>query len=151
MGLVTVFGRVGDHSHEPISGRGARLWFRPKRAQVVDGVVMTSGEVLAELVDATGMFTAELDNRSSYTPVLDWLVGSADEPPERRARGFEEWAEIFPGDGGDITGLTSGPLFGPTLLFGNGTPPVWTPPGGIYFDLTSPVGVDLYSEGGIIA
>lgn len=151
MGLVTVFGRVGDHSHEPISGRGARLWFRPKRAQVVDGVVMTGGEVFADLDDATGMFTAELDNRSPYTPVLDFLVGPADEAPERRARGFEEWAEIFPGDGGEISGLSSSALFGPTLLFGNGEPPVWTPPGGVYWDLLSPVGVDIYSEGGLIS
>lgn len=151
MGLVTVFGRVGDHSHVAIPGRGARLWFKPPRAQVVDGVVLSSVEVPATLNDATGEFTAELDNRSSYIPVLDWLVNDSDEPPEQRARGMEEWAEIYPGDGGEITGLSSSALFGPTLLFGNGAPPAWTPPGGVYWDLLSPVGVDIYSEGGLIS
>lgn len=151
MGLVTVTGRVGDHSHVAISGRAARLWFRPKRAQVVNGVVMTGGEVQATLNDTTGMFSVVLDNQAPYVPVLDWLIGSADEPPERRARGVEEWPEIFPGVGGDITGLSSGALFGPTLLLGNGTPPPWVPPGGVYFDLNSPVGLDIYSEGGIIS
>ncbi len=149
MALVIVTGRVGDHSHVAISGRGARLWFRPERAQVADGVVMTSGEVLATLTDETGMFSAELDNRSPYTPVLDWLT--TPEMPERRGRGYEEWPLIFPGNGGDITGLSSGALFGPPLLLGNGTPPSWTPPGGIYFDLLSPRGLDVYSEGGIIS
>lgn len=150
MGLVTVTGRVGDHSHVAISGRAARLWFRPKRAQVVDGVILTSGEVLSDLNDGTGMFTVVLDNRSSYVPVLDWLQSSEDEPPEQRARAYEEWPEIYPGNGGDITGLSSGPLFGPTLLLGNGTPPPWTPPGGIYFNFKSPVGLDVFSQTEII-
>ncbi|KTS90663.1 hypothetical protein NS183_07705 [Microbacterium testaceum] len=112
---------------------------------------MSSGEVLSDLDDDTGEFTVLLDNRSSYTPVLDFLVGPAEEPPERRARGFEEWPEVYPGNGGEISGLSSGPLFGPTLLFGNGTPPPWTPPGGVYFDLLSPEGVDIYSDGGLIS
>jgi hypothetical protein len=37
------------------------------------------------------------------------------------------------------------------LLLGHGSPPPWTPPGGIYFDLTSLEGLDVYSETEIIS
>ncbi len=104
--MVRIIGTVSDHSRVAIAGRGARLWFRPKRGNTAEGYLLSGGEVQATLNDATGAFTVDLDNASTYVPVLDWLIKPGEDTPEMRARGFEEWPfEVFPDTGGYISDL----------------------------------------------
>ena len=102
MALVDVTGNVWDHARRPLSSTLLpRLWFAPVKPTTLAGL-MTGAEVPATLDSVSGAFSVRLEADGVYQPRLDWVApGQETEPPERRARGYEEWPFTFsPGPGG---------------------------------------------------
>lgn len=135
MPLVTVTGKALDASGVPIpAAQQPRLFVRPTESTVWGETAYTGDEVECEYVPSTGGFRVQLDNRPGirYTLWMDRLrPGQESEPPERRARSWEQWSRPFhPGEGGpigDITPEPVGPLwYGPTPPPGGPNYPVGT-------------------------
>lgn len=155
MALKLVTGSLWDHMQVVIpANQYPRLWFRPDGPSVSSSGLQTDMSVRATYNQATGFFSVELDNRPGmrYRPWVDYLIpGQETEPPEDRARGRVEWDFwVYPANGGPIWDLTDVPIFGPTIMLGEGAPPSWIPSGGLYIDVFSPNGADVYSEGALI-
>lgn len=111
MATVTVFGSVFDHSRTPISAvLQPRLWAVPRQANL-RAALFTGGEVQCNLNTSTGRFSVDLESDPDieYTFRLDYLrPGQESEPPEKRARGFEEWPIAIRADvGGELASLTN--------------------------------------------
>lgn len=124
MALVTVTGYVQNHSNVVLSGRGARLWFRPQKPIIGDlGLQTASQWSRAKLNDTTGRFTVELDNSPGvfYTPHLEYRM----DPDDPESKNFDEWnLKIFPGPtGGDIRDLSPSDLTIWTVLVSVDDPP----------------------------
>lgn len=137
MALVTVTGNVWDHSQAPIpADQQPRLWFRPDKSRIGKGL-QADVETRANLTAGSGAFTVQLESlpNISYTPVLDYLVESGG-LPENRARGYIEFPPFYPGNGGDISTLTS--FVGVNgLMFGFGKPPAHLA-NVVYLDISGP-------------
>lgn len=139
--IVTVTGRVSDHSSVPIAGRAARLFFVPTRPNTTSGGLRSGVEVQASLTDASGAFSVELDNEAEYVIRLDWLLFPDD--PENYARGGEEWPYVLrPDRGGEIGDLID-------LVTGNDL--VYVGPDAVRYDLRvgfqlDPVTGDLFQR-----
>lgn len=148
MAQVTVTGNVWDHSRDAIApSQQPRLWFRPERPRIGPGL-LGDEEVEADLDAATGEFTVQLESALgiSYVPVLDYLVTSTADTPEKRARGWVEFPPIHPGNGGDISAL--GELVGLNgIVYGFGPPPPFLR-NAVYLDIAGPA-IKIYGpEGG---
>lgn len=124
MALVPVTGDVQNHSGVVLSGRAAKLWFRPSQPAVGDlGLQVASQWSRATLNDATGAFSVQLDNSPGvlYTPILEYLI----DPDDPDSSGFDEWQlRVYPGpSGGDIRDLSPTDLTIWTVLVSLADPP----------------------------
>lgn len=103
MTLVTVTGNVSDFAGINIPVLATpELWFRPEKSKQTTAGLRAGVEVKATLTASTGDFEVELDNDSSYVPVLRWVVNYFEDLPEKRSWGYTEWDAFHPGFGGDI-------------------------------------------------
>lgn len=126
--LTDAGGAAFPTSQEP------RLWAVPVKSTAFGPVLLTGDEVLADLNTAAGatqgQFSIRLQNIPGirYTLWLDRLMpGQETQPPEKRARSWEQWSEPFhPGDGGRIGDL--GPVEYVGAIWIGQTPPPGGPP-----------------------
>lgn len=151
MAQVTVTYNVWDVNGAVIpSALMPEIWFRPIASSMARGL-LTNREVKGTLNASTGAGSVQLESAPglNYVASVRWLVDKdqATESEQNRARGRTEWEPFFPGEGGDISSLSSiAGLFG--FLFGFGPPPEhlrWA----IYLDITGPK-IRVYGPRGVV-
>lgn len=153
MSLVTVTGNVWDSGRIPVPAANLPgLWFQPDRSAIAGSGLIAGVEVKANLTVASGAFTVKLESGQGcrYKPVLRWRNNPAESKPENWVWEYAEWPSFDPGPGGDITDLTGNPFTYVPIAFGHGAPPAWLPLGMVYFDTSSRVGVDVWSDGRVV-
>lgn len=135
MALVTLTGRVGDHSRNP-AGAEQELLFRPRKPQIVASIMQAGVESITT-PSSQGAFSIEVEGNTWYTPVLRWLTDSSQSSlaPEKRAYGYEEWPDVYSGDGGPIGTLPQNPIQINGVWYGYGPPPEWVA-GALYVDIS---------------
>ena len=135
MALVTITGRVGDHSRNA-AGAEQELLFRPRGPQIVASIMQAAVES-SVAPSSLGAFSIEVEGDTWYTPVLRWLVDPSQGAltPEKRAYGHEEWPDVYSGDGGPIGTLPQNPIQIGGVWYGYGPPPEWVS-GALYVDIS---------------
>ena len=109
--------------------------------------VPSDGKVSVQLAP-----TVRLVPSTWYEIRFEWF----DKHPLKDDWELRGWSDLpgrlhVPFEGGDVTDLLGDFTATPILIWmGFGPPPSWLPSGGVYYDLASDSGVDIYSEGQVV-
>ena len=129
----------------PLSAATGATFTHPLREE--KRVVPADGQVSVPLVATTRLTPA-----TGYKVRFEWF----DKHPvkdEWTLRGSSELDGVLnvPAEGGDVVDLLGGyPLGSAVVFLGYGLPPSWIPSGGVYYNLSSTEGSDIYSDGVVV-